>query len=273
MIEAIKETQEDDRYSFQRAETQTVTLLPGSTLDVTNDNGAVTVRGIDGKDCRMHAMVTLKAPTADAAKKLSKAVSVDLAPTARGLVIASVMPKKMPEGHSCRVDLVIEVPRRTDPNITCGDGNVRIANIDGQIKLYAEDGDVSCERLAGDLNLYLEDGSLKIDQGAFSNCRVAMEDGSAKCNAITGNLDFELEDGQVTIVYGDDVPESCAIAVVAEDGSIQFSAPSQMFPTDNSAKVRKTEEGSEWKTVVANAQGARAVTLRTGDGAVKVDRR
>jgi len=273
MVESIKETQEGDQYLLQRTEAQTVTLLPGSVLDVTNEEGAVTVRGTDGKDCSVQAILTLQAPTAEAARQLSKAVSVDLTPSDKGLSISTVTPETMPADHSCSVDLLIQVPRRTDPNITNSEGDVKITNLEGQIKLNVEDGNVHCERLAGDLDLRLEDSQLKIDQSAFTNCRVAMEDGSVQCDAVTGNLNFEVQDGQVKIVYGDDVPETCAIAVVMDDGSIQLSAPSEMFPTDDSAKVRTKEDGAEWKTIVATAQGTRAVTLRTEDGSVKVDRR
>ncbi len=273
MVESIKETQEGDQYLLRRTELQTVTLLPGSVLDVTNEEGAVTVRGTDGKDCSVQAILTLQAPTAEAARQLSKAVSVDLTPSDKRLSISTVTPETMPAGHSCCVDLLIQVPRRTDPNITNSEGDVKITNLEGQIKLNVEDGNVHCERLAGDLDLRLEDSQLKIDQSAFSNCRVAMEDGSVQCDAVTGNLNFEVQDGQVKIVYGDDVPETCAIAVVMDDGSIQLSAPSEMFPTDDSAKVRTKEDGAEWKTIVATAQGTRAVTLRTEDGSVKVDRR
>jgi len=86
-----------------------------------------------------------------------------------------------------------------DPNITNGDGDVQIINLEGQIKLNLEDGNVLCERLAGDLNLRVEDAQLKIHQSAFASCRVTMEDGTIACDGVTGNLDLELEDGSVKV--------------------------------------------------------------------------
>ena len=46
-----------------------------------------------------------------------------------------------------------------------------------------------------------------------------------------------------------------------------------MFPADDSAKVRRKEDGAEWRTTVKTSQGSRAVTLRVGDGSIKVDQR
>jgi len=100
-----------------------------------------------------------------------------------------------------------------------------------------------------------------------------MEDGNIDCNNVSGNLDVVLEDGQVTIIYSDDVPENCAVRVLVEDGDIRFSAPSEMFPADDSAKVRRKEDSAQWQTTLKTGQGSRNVTLLVDDGEIKVDQR
>jgi beta-lactamase regulating signal transducer with metallopeptidase domain/DUF4097 and DUF4098 domain-containing protein YvlB len=273
MIESIRETQEGDRHILRRTELETMRLAAGSTVDVANENGTITVIGTDGDTCQVHAIVTVKGPTAETTKKLSKAISLDITPKGKGLGMAVVRPKQMPAGHFYRMDLQIMVPRQTNLNVIHEDGDVKIAEVAGQIKLALEDGAILCERLTGNLNVRLEDGKLKIDQSTFSDCQVAMEDGKIECDNIQGNLDVRLEDGQIKIGYADDLPPDCTIKVVLEDGSIKLSAPSAMFPADGPTKATRRDDGAEWKTTAKTGQGSRTVTLRVGDGSVKVDKR
>jgi hypothetical protein len=273
MIESIKETQEGDRHVLRRTEMETLRLASGSSVYVANEEGSIVVSGTDGDTCQVQALVTVAGPTAETVRKLSKTISFDVTPKDKGIAVAVAQPKTTPEKHSYRVDLQILVPRHSHLNIVNEDGDVGIVDVAGQTELALEDGAVLCERLAGELKLTLEDSNLKIDRSTFSDCRILMEDGDIDCNDIGGNLNVQIEDGQAKIVYADQVPDDCAVNVVVDDGNIKFSAPSAMFPTDDSARVQRKEDGAEWHTTLKTDQGRRTVNLRVGDGAIKVDKR
>ena len=273
MIESIRETQEGNRHVLRRTESETLHLASGSVINVANEDGTITVSGTDGDTCQVHAMVTVSGPVAETVKKLSKTIWLDITPKDKGLTMAVARPKKMPDEHSYRVDLQILVPRHSNLNVTNEDGHVKITDVVGQTRLALEDGNVLCERLAGELKLTLEDSNLQIDRSTFSDCRIMMEDGDIACNDIRGNLDVQLEDGQAKIVYADQPPEDCTVKVIIDDGNIKFSAPGAMFPADDSARVRRQEDGAKWHTEVRTDQGRRAVTLAVGDGSINVDKR
>jgi hypothetical protein len=217
---------------------------------------------------------TLKAPTADAAQKLSKAVHLRTQETDKGLNIIVAEPAKMPSQHSARVDLQILVPRNTNLSVKHGDGAIRIKNVDGRIAAILEDGEIRCEDVAGVMGLRLEDGRIVIDHARLAACSIKMEDGQITCDDIvTGSLDVELEDGVIAMTYGDEVPEDCEITATLEDGSIKLSAPESVFPADAPAKAKRRGDGAEWNTTAETATGERTVRLRVGDGSVKVHKR
>jgi len=272
-VESIKESQEGDQFVVHRTESQTLRLAAGTVLDVANENGTITITGTDGDTCRAQALLTIKGPAAETTRMLSKAVALNVMPKKGKLALGVAGPDKIPARHSYRVDLQVMVPRHTDLNVMQEDGDVKIAEVAGPVKLLVEDGNILCQRLTGELKVKLEDGDLKIDGCTSPDCKVAMEDGNIDCSNVSGNLDVVLEDGQVKIVYSDNVPEHCAVRVLVEDGNIQFSAPSEMFPADDTAKVRKAEEGAEWHTTLKTGQGSRDVTLLVDDGEIKVDQR
>ncbi len=273
MIESIRETQEGDRHVLVRTEQTTMTLASGSALNLINEDGTISIAGSDRDTCQIQSVFTLKAPTADAAKKLSKAVALDTKSTDKGLTVIVTEPAKMPSRHSARVDLQILVPRNTHLSVKHGEGAIRIKNIEGRIAAVLEDGEIRCQDVAGVMGLRLEDGRIVIDRALLAGCSIKMEDGQIACNEITGSLDIELEDGVIDVKYADDVPENCEIKADLSDGSIKFSAPKAMFGADAPPKAKRLGEGAEWNTTAETPTGHRSVTLRVGDGSVKVDKR
>jgi len=272
MVQAIKEKKEGDHYVIARSEQTTMTLASGSALNLINDNGTIAIAGSDRDGCHVQSAFTLKAPTLEAARKLSKAIHLETRTTEQGATIIVAKPPKMPGRHSARVDLQVLVPRNTHLSIKHGDGAIRIKNIEGRIAAFLEDGAVQCEDVEGVLAVRVEDGRTVIERARLAACSVHMEDGQITCDDFTGSLDIHLEDGSAKVTYGDDVPEDCEIKATLEDGSIKLSAPSAMFPPDVT-KAKRRDDGAEWNTTVETATGSRTVTLRVEEGSIKVEKR
>jgi len=160
----------------------------------------------------------------------------------------------------------------TNCKINKEDGNIVCENVSGNIDFKLEDGNVTIT-YADDMSekssvsVHGEDGTVEINGGIFTECKVNRESGVIKCNKVCGNLDLTLEDGKIAVDYVDNVPENCAINAKLEEGSIQLSAPGEMFPAD--AEVTKKGEGAQWRT---KASG-RNVNLKVDEGSIKVDKR
>jgi hypothetical protein len=219
-VKSVNERTEGDRSVIERIEIMATPLSPGSELDVMNEDGSITVQGTDTDKCQVEATFTIKAPTTEAVKELSEKVTLDMKPTTKGLSLSVAHPKNTPQNNSYQVDFKIEVPRNTNLTVHNEDGDIKITNINGQLKVGLEDGDIECEDIVGDIELGLEDGDINIIKGRMKNCKVRMEDGDIKCDDVTGNFDVRFEDGSISIGYAEDVSEKYSIDIRGEDDDI-----------------------------------------------------
>jgi hypothetical protein len=273
-IQSVKRRQDGRGHVVARTEQTTMKLVPGSALNLINENGAISIMGMDRDTCQVQSVFTLKAPTAEAANKLSKAAYLETKKTDEGLTIIVAEPAKMPKQHSARVDLQVLVPRNTDLSVKHGNGVIRIKNVDGRVAAFLEDGEIRCEDVEGIMALRLEDGRIVIDGADLAACSIHMEDGQITCDEIvTGSLDVQLEDGVIAVTCGDSLPPDCEIKATLEDGSIKLSAPKALFPADAPVKAKRRGDGAAWKTIAETATGKRIVDLRVEDGSIKVEKR
>ncbi len=268
-LQSIKEKEKKGRCIIERIEAQTLPFSSGAVLNITNEDGVINVKGADVDTCQVQAIVTVQGPAMETVRLLSKQVSFDMDQTDKGIDIAVVEPKKMPRDYSANVALQILVPRNINLSIKHEDGAVQLKDLQGQVQVQVEDGAISCEDIMANTSLVLQDGKIIVKRSTFSSGSIAMEDGQIECEDIKGSLACALEDGKVKIVYADDVPEVCSIAVMVVDGGVEFSAPSAMFGPDAPKAAKRVNEGAEWTTVAGN----RTIVLKTQDGSVNVQKR
>jgi hypothetical protein len=195
-------------------------LLPGSELDVSNEDGSITVTGAETKTCQVDSVFTIKAPTLEEAKELSNNVNLEMIPTDKGLSVRIVNPKKTPSNHSFKVDMKITVPNNTKLAVSNEDGNIQVKNITGNTRIRNEDGNVSCENINADMNIGVEDGTVNIKSSNVHNCQLKMEDGKIHCEEVKGNFNIKLEDGQVDVCYAEDASEKYTFSVRSDDSSV-----------------------------------------------------
>jgi len=222
-VQSIKEEQEGNRSVLKRVETTTAPLLPGSVLDIKNEDGNVTVRGSDTDQCSITSTFTIKAPSMEEARDLSEKIALETTPGDKKLTVKIVGPRQTPSNHTYYVDLQINVPRNTTVTMHKEDGNVRIHNVEGLIQIGSEDGEITCENVVGDVRLVCEDGNAKIEKSRVDNLTIRKEDGNIHCDSISGNCDIAIEDGNVTIGYAEGSDENCTCIVRGEDGNVTIS--------------------------------------------------
>jgi hypothetical protein len=223
VVRSIEESQKDDRHAIKRIEMMKTPILPGSVLEVSNEDGSIIVTGSDTNDCRVDSTFTIKAPTAEAAKELSKKLSLDMSPKGKGLSVKLDHPKKTPKNHSYQVDLKITIPKNINLKLKHEDGNVQIKNLEGQIQISVEDGNIICENVTADVRLVSEDGNIHIKKSNLSRLTVRKEDGNVHCDNMTGDCDIMVEDGDVVINYARELTKNCTCIVRSEDGSITIN--------------------------------------------------
>jgi len=223
MVRSIEDSQQGNLNVIKRVEMMKIPISPGSVLEVSNEDGSITVVGSDTDDCQVDSTFTIKAPTAEAVKALSKEVSLNITPTSKGLSIKVDHPKNTLKNHSYQVDLQIIVPGNMNLILNNEDGNVQVRNLEGQIQIGVEDGDIVCENITADVRLVSEDGNIDIRKSKLAKLTVRKEDGNVKCDNIYGDCDILVEDGDVIISYAEDLTENCTCVVRGDDGNVTIN--------------------------------------------------
>jgi beta-lactamase regulating signal transducer with metallopeptidase domain/DUF4097 and DUF4098 domain-containing protein YvlB len=297
---SIKEEQEGKRSVVKRVEAMTVPLSSGSVLDIKNKDGNVTVQGSDTNQCSVTSTFTIKAPSMDQARDLSKKISLETKLGNKKLTLKNVSPRKTPSNHTYYVNLNINVPHNTAVTLHKEDGDIRITNLEGQIQIGSEDGNITCENVTGETSLasedgditytnitgnariHSEDGNVNIKASRLTQLNIKKEDGNIHCDDISGNCDVSIEDGNVTISYAEGTAENCTCIVRGEDGSVKINngtfAKCQInreSGTINCKKVNgnfdvKLEEGQVVVDYADNVPESCSINARIEEGSIRL---
>ncbi len=265
IIVSVQMNETKDSMQILRSEIHPLTITPGTTLNLANADGGITVQGVEGGPCQLMAKLILNATNQEEVQALSKQVNINTQAKGSMLSINASQPKELAQNLWISIDYTLQVPKQTNMNLIQEDGEINVHNIEGLVNLTLEDGEISinrvtgtiniiqedgeidtshtsgtlsviledgeiaCKNIEGVCNIQLEDGEINLQQGRFTSCSIQQEDGEINAEEISGNLDITMEDGEVDLILAD-AAISCDIRVTLEDGEIALVAPAIMLP-------------------------------------------
>jgi DUF4097 and DUF4098 domain-containing protein YvlB len=179
------------------------------------------------------------------------------------------------------VDIEVHVPRESALDLHTGDGNVSINGITGNVRLRSGDGNIDVRNVKGDLTADTGDGNVTIDavdgtlhattgdgdidvSGRFDTLEVRTGDGRIDARALPGskvssNWNLQSGDGNLTLRIPDGL--AAEVELHTGDGHIDLGVPLAIY----GRLEQKTIHGK------LNGGGA-ALTLRTGDGSIRLEK-
>jgi DUF4097 and DUF4098 domain-containing protein YvlB len=160
-----------------------------------------------------------------------------------------------------RVDIEIKVPRNADLDLHTGDGNVDVQDVKGTILLQSGDGNLNLSELQGTLRATTGDGKIDM-RNVRGDLTLHTGDGRIDLTGIDGSLHAETGDGRVRVSGRFDV-----LDVKTGDGGIDAMA------TDGSKLEAnwRLNTGDGNLTLQVPATIAADVELRTNDGSIDFD--
>jgi hypothetical protein len=165
--------------------------------------------------------------------------------------------------QSASVSFVVSVPRAVKLTTQTGDGSITVENIDGTINLRSGDGSIRATSLAGDVTARTEDGSIHLE-GAMAALQATTGDGSVVIEALEGSVmksDWEIATGDGSIVFRVPGTFNADIDASSRDGNVRGELTGlEHERTDDDRESLKGRLGS----------GGHRVTLRSGDGSIRV---
>jgi DUF4097 and DUF4098 domain-containing protein YvlB len=203
-------------------------------------------------------------------------------------------------GNNRRVDIELKVPRQADLDVHTGDGNVdatgvkgniivrsgdgnlKLSDLQGTLKADTGDGNIDMRNVQGDLTLHTGDGRIDVN-GIDGSFRAETGDGRVHINGRFDVLDVKTGDGGIDAVAvegsklesnwrlntGDGnlnlaIPATIAadIELHTSDGQIDFNLPVMVSGRQSRTEVRGQLNG-----------GGKLLSLRTGDGSIRLEKR
>jgi len=199
-----------------------------------------------------------------------------------------------------RVDIELKVPRSIDLDLHTGDGHVDVQGVKGQLVLRSGDGHLNLTDLQGSLKAETGDGNIDM-HNVQGDITLHTGDGHLDLVGIDGALKAETGDGRVKVAGRFDVLDlktgDGGIEATANEGS-KLDADWRLntgdgnltlrIPSTISANVQlQTNDGSidfDMPVTISGRAGKREVhgqingggkllSLRTGDGSIRLGRR
>jgi len=162
-----------------------------------------------------------------------------------------------------RVDIEIHMPREGRVNLRTGDGHIRLGNFKGNMELESSDGHQDIDSVDGALRAHAGDGHIRA-AGRFDALQISTGDGRIEAHALAGSTmgsswDLHAGDGSVTL----QLPANFAADVDLHtgDGHITLELPVTVEGQLGKKNIHRKLNG-----------GGNVLTIRTGDGSIRLEK-
>jgi len=147
-------------------------------------NGNITITGCQTTDCNLIAVITVKADTEEAAKKIAEQVKVTLLPEGNSINVKIEKPD-MPKDAHLNVDLDANLPVGMNLSLASHNGNIVTADTSGGVKASTHNGNIAHKGTLADFKFESHNGNIDIQ------CK---EQSAKPCEIIAdthnGNINF-----------------------------------------------------------------------------------
>jgi len=294
----------------EKVEHLSAPLKAGSTLAVQTRNGSITVNGADVAECSVKATISVRAKTAEEAKKLAEGTKIRLEPSGKKLTVKIEKPLLPHERCNCSivVNFDITVPKQTSVDFVTRNGGVAISgiaginvrtrngavtakkisgnvqadvrnakvvceDISGDIKLSGRNGSVTLSHVQGNINARTRNGAVTTRQ-TLGNIQIETRNGKVVCEDISrGDVKVSTRNGKTYVAYAKIAPPICNVSIVSRDGAIDFIPP----PEFSASVELSTRDGSIRSNlpllVTGQIKKSLKDTIGTGEGKLHLQTR
>lgn len=178
--------------------------------------------------------------------------------------------------------LIVNAPRKVNVTARTGDGSVVVDRIDGRIEIKTSDGTVRATETSGSLLVESGDGSIRIEDVA-GMVEARTDDGTVRVTGVPSSVRVRSGDGSVVLRVRRGAIMTDDWMVTTRDGSIvaelpdEFNALIEAEPGSGDRARSDLELADlvggtrEQRTLRGRlGAGGKLLTLRTGDGSIRI---
>ena len=184
--------------------------------------------------------------------------------------------------HSPNARLIANVPRQTNLVLRTGDGNVIVERVNGRTEIRTSDGSIQMTETTGEMQVESDDGSIYLDD-VSGRVEARTGDGTIKLSGTPTVVRARSDDGSIVLRVRNGAAMAEDWMVATGDGAITielpdgFNAEIEADPSSDgrvrndltlSSQTGGTREARALKGTLG--QGGRRLTVRTGDGNIRL---
>ncbi|MHC4727337.1 MAG: DUF4097 family beta strand repeat-containing protein [Planctomycetota bacterium] len=275
----------------------------GTLLSARSNDGWITITGSDVTECSVTATIIAKADSDEKARRIAEEAMLKLEKFGSKLTVKLEKPALW-TNESVDIQFTAMVPKDCNLEVSTDDGDITTENIKGDIKIKTDDAKVNLSQISGGIRVQSDDGEITIqdvnvgvvrgedgwldiqtDDGRITltriagNIKVRSNDGSVRIEDFIGNVDIQSDDGRITVIYSEGAGGVFDIAMVTDDGAVDFKAPTNFSAnvevitdgsvyTDLPVKVLGTLGKSGMKGVIGTGEGR--LYIKTDDASIRI---
>jgi len=175
-------------------------------LDLSNSNGSVQITGWEKNEIDIIAYKRVRSSDLDRAEECMEKLEIEINESKDRVIIKTLYPRNdknsgfiswMFDGHDCNCSVTYEirVPHKLNLDITSTNGNIQVAECEGQSKLSTTNGKIEAENMKGTLDLKSTNGSIRAELNAVpepGEMEMRTTNGSIRLG-LPGNINADLE--------------------------------------------------------------------------------
>ena len=183
--------------------------------------------------------------------------------------------------------LIVSVPRKINLTARTGDGSITLERVEGKLDLRSGDGSIKVIEGKGEVVVETGDGTLTLDD-VSGHVEARTRDGSVRVSGTPGSLRVRTGDGSVSLRIRDGAQMTEDWMIDTGDGSVTAELPAGFnamidadpgsdgrvrsdFTLTNSGAANTSEKSRDRGPVAGQlGTGGKRLTLRTGDGTIRI---
>ena len=234
-------------------------LDPGGSLYMDTGGGDIEVTG--AAEAGAHVVVTSRV------SDLENTFDLRFEETAHGVEISARRRSAIPWPRNSNLKFEVTVPRQTSVELRTGGGDVRVSNLEGQLRIKTSGGDVNVTDAKGDLDGLTSGGDMRVER-LTGNLVLHTSGGDINAEDISGRVDVHTGGGDVEVslklgnAQGGDVETSGGEVRVRVDPVVNLNVEASAGSGDVNSDLPLTITGSVSSSSIRGTLGKGGALLR-----------
>ncbi len=183
---------------IDRVVEKTFNVQPGGLLTVETQGGSIRVDTANTSKVTVVAKQRIKASSEREADEVLENLTLTIAEDSRGVSAKAKYEKRGWGSNPVQVDFVVTVPARYDVALHTSGGDVKIGDLEGEVRARTSGGNVSIGKVSKQVNADTSGGNISLVEG-HGDVRLDTSGGNIRVERVVGVTELDTSGGDIVI--------------------------------------------------------------------------